>query len=378
MCPGLVETAVNPLLKTSLGELLTKLVTEKSIGRIACGRQKILLLVMLYHGKERLRSARVQVEVVVVDDHIEPFAETGVLPIQVNCQCPDIVHCLNGQAFEVHIEHIVGFVVLQTILKAQERTVLESHHRLPEDQRVHLAQVMCHLRHKLHLCQDIPFEVYAGSDLNKLQAASGQPEDGPLGDVVDGLPPTAGVDTAEGNLLDPAHKLLSRAAVDELQSSFLNRRLPSRGEGPQEVDGLSVLTDINEPTCPCKCRPKAAHVHIALFVDLSQTEEGLVEATSVIKVELTGLVDIAWALTTAPKLRPPAGIPPMPPGSTVSVIRSRMFSSLATAATPSGMPMPRFTTALIFRNIAARLAMTLRMLRGRGVMLPVEILISPV
>src|SRR5256885_5220149 len=57
--------------------------------------------------------------------------------------------------------------------------------------RVHLAQVMCHLRHKLHLCKDIPFEVYAGSDLNKIQAASCQPEDGPLGDLLVWTSPTA-------------------------------------------------------------------------------------------------------------------------------------------------------------------------------------------
>ena len=37
--------------------------------------------------------------------------------------------------------------------------------------------------------QDVPFEVEAGSGLNKLQAAGSQAEDGPLGDVVDGLPP---------------------------------------------------------------------------------------------------------------------------------------------------------------------------------------------
>ena len=35
MCLGLVETAVNPLLKARLAELLTKLVTEKSLGGIA-------------------------------------------------------------------------------------------------------------------------------------------------------------------------------------------------------------------------------------------------------------------------------------------------------------------------------------------------------
>ena len=39
-------------------------------------------------------------------------------------------------------------------------------------------------------------------------------------------------------------------------------------------------------------------------------------------------------------------MPPITPGSAVSVIRSMMRSSAATAATPSGMPMPRFTTLL--------------------------------
>ena len=37
-------------------------------------------------------------------------------------------------------------------------------------------------------------------------------------------------------------------------------------------------------------------------------------------------------------------------------------SSLATLATPSGMPMPRLTTAFAFSSIAARRAMILRSL----------------
>jgi len=37
-----------------------------------------------------------------------------------------------------------------------------------------------------------------------------------------------------------------------------------------------------------------------------------------------------------------------------------MCSSAATLATPSGMPMPRFTTALGRNSIAARRAMTFR------------------
>ena len=87
---------------------------------------------------------------------------------------------------------------------------------------------------------------------------------------------------------------------------------------------------------------------------------------------------IAWALAAAPKLWPTAGMPPMPPVSTVRVIMSRMFSSLATEATPSGMPTPRLTIALILRNMVARLAMTLRTSKAIGLMVLVGTLISPV
>ena len=69
---------------------------------------------------------------------------------------------------------------------------------------------------------------------------------------------------------------------------------------------------------------------------------------------------IACALTAAPKSRPPAGTPPITPGSAVSVSRSLTFSSAATAATPSGMPMPRFTTLFGAQLHGRARAMTLR------------------
>ena len=69
---------------------------------------------------------------------------------------------------------------------------------------------------------------------------------------------------------------------------------------------------------------------------------------------------IACALVAAPKLRPPAGMPPTTPGSAVSVSRSMIPSSAATLDTPSGMPMPRLTTLLGCSSSAARRAMILR------------------
>ena len=55
-----------------------------------------------------------------------------------------------------------------------------------------------------------------------------------------------------------------------------------------------------------------------------------------------------------------------------------MPSSLATDATPSGTPIPRLTTAFIFRNIYARLAMTLRSFNEMDGMLLAETFTSPV
>ena len=75
---------------------------------------------------------------------------------------------------------------------------------------------------------------------------------------------------------------------------------------------------------------------------------------------------IASGLVAAPKFSPPAGMPPITPGSVESVMRSSTRSSLATLAIPSGMPMPRFTTLLGFNSSAARRAMILRSLIPMG------------
>ncbi len=75
---------------------------------------------------------------------------------------------------------------------------------------------------------------------------------------------------------------------------------------------------------------------------------------------------MACVLVAAPKLRPEAGTPPTTPGSPVRVIRSMTPSSAATAAMPSGMPIPRLTTELGFSSIAARRAMILRSLISIG------------
>ena len=67
---------------------------------------------------------------------------------------------------------------------------------------------------------------------------------------------------------------------------------------------------------------------------------------------------IASVLVAAPKFNPPAGIPPITPGSVVIVKRSQTFSSFATLAIPSGIPIPKLTTLLAINSNDARRAIT--------------------
>ena len=86
---------------------------------------------------------------------------------------------------------------------------------------------------------------------------------------------------------------------------------------------------------------------------------------------------MACVFTAAPKFSPLAGMPPITPGSAVRVSRSITCSSAATSATPSGMPMPRLTTALRPSSSAARRAITLRALMGIGTSVLAGTRISP-
>ena len=85
---------------------------------------------------------------------------------------------------------------------------------------------------------------------------------------------------------------------------------------------------------------------------------------------------MACALVEAPKLVPPAGTPPIVPASVVSTMLS-IPSSAAIAATPSGIPIPRLTTASGVSSMAHLLAIILRLLSANGSSEPSGTLKSP-
>ena len=164
-------------------------------------------------------------------------------------------------------------------------------------------------------------------------------------------------------MLDLADKFREVALLDDAQASALDRHAQAtRGEGADEHQLLGVLADIDEAAGARQARPEFADVQIAFAVGLCEPEKGGVEPAAVIKVELIRLIDDGLRVDRRSELSPPAGTPPITPGSAVSVSKSAIFSSSATAATPSGMPMPRLTTLLASSSSAALLAMILRSL----------------
>jgi len=127
------------------------------------------------------------------------------------------------------------------------------------------------------------------------------------------------------------------------------------GEQADEADLLGILADVYESPGTGKARPKLADVHVSFSIRLGHTEKCNVETASIIEIKLVGLVDDRIAIDAGPKIQSPIGSPPINPDSAVRVEYSRTLSSWATWETPSGMPMPRFTTLFGFSSKAARL-----------------------
>ena len=74
-----------------------------------------------------------------------------------------------------------------------------------------------------------------------------------------------------------------------------------------------------KPPAPASRWPEAAHVHVALGVDLGHAEARHVEPAAVVEVELLVLVDHRLGVHRGAEVEPDWGTPPITPGSAVSV-----------------------------------------------------------
>ena len=116
-----------------------------------------------------------------------------------------------------------------------------------------------------------------------------------------------------------------------------------------------------KPPAPASRGAELADVEVALGVGLRQAEDRDIEAAAVVEVELARLVDDRLRVDRR------AEVQAARPGCRRSRRARRSASAGRTpfprprrSATPSGMPMPRLTTALRFSSSAARRAMILR------------------
>jgi hypothetical protein len=100
---------------------------------------------------------------------------------------------------------------------------------------------------------------------------------------------------------------------------------------PTKTTALGVLADVDEAAGAGQPRAELADVEVAFGVRLRQAQHRQVQPAAVVEVELVGWSMTACVLTAAPKFSPLAGMPPITPGSAVSVMRSITFSSAATA-----------------------------------------------
>ena len=136
---------------------------------------------------------------------------------------------------------------------------------------------------------------------------------------------------------------------------------------PANTTLARVLADVDEAAGAGKARAEAADVDVALRVDLRHAEAGQVEAAAVVEVELLVLVDHRLGVDRGAEVQPALRHAADRRRARRSASGARATrSSLATAATPSGTPMPRLTTPPIGSSNAQRRAISLRSSSGIG------------
>ena len=145
-----------------------------------------------------------------------------------------------------------------------------------------------------------------------------------------------------GAVLNRMHELSCVALAENAQPPAVRGDLQiSRGKCADENDLLAVLAYVDETTCAGQSGTEATDIQVALALRLRQAQERNVEPTTIVEVELVGLIDDCLGVDRGSEIEPPAGMPPMTAGSAVNVIRSTIFSSQATLAMPScSIPLP--------------------------------------
>jgi hypothetical protein len=149
---------------------------------------------------------------------------------------------------------------------------------------------------EVHVRQHIALQIDARRQLNKFQyrrlRGACELEHAALGDVQHVLATPARFARAEGAVRHLPDKLALAALAVDMQASVFNAELQVAGrEGADKNHGLGVLADVDKTTGAGQLGAEFADVEVALGIGLGQPENRHVNAATVIKVKLAGLVN---------------------------------------------------------------------------------------
>jgi hypothetical protein len=130
-------------------------------------------------------------------------------------------------------------------------------------------------------------------------------------------------------------RIFARALLDDPSAAVLDRDFQAAGgEGAGEDDLAGVLADVDEAAGAGQPGAEAADVEVAAFVALGEAEARHIQAAAVVEIELLILVDDGIGIDRGAEVEAARG-------HTADHARfgregqyERIFSSLATAATP--------------------------------------------
>src|SRR5579885_310456 len=240
-------------------------------------------------------------EIIVIDNNVHPPAEAGKFLIQEMRQLFDIIDRFDSQSLEIDVHDVAGFVITQALIQAQRSAMVEPQGSVAENQGIHFAQIGSHCRAKFHLGQDVALKIHARRNFNQFQAPLAQAENTAFSDIIDDLPMRTSEHAIEGDLPHFAHELFAGSVLYDMQSSLLDSNVSAIHDGSQKIDSPGALADIDEAARSSKFFAKTAHIHITFLIHLGKTQESLIDASSIIKIELIRLIDDSLSIGYCPK-----------------------------------------------------------------------------
>ena len=203
-----------------------------------------------------------------------------------------VLQGLDFIAFQIDEEQIVLGIVGKALLDRQAQQGAAQAHRLGlEDTPIHQLWRLLEHRLEIHMRKDVALQINTGGDFHQFHAIGGELEHAALGDVQHRLALGDRVRAAEGAVFDFLEELAAGTGRNDVQLALFDAHRATGEKGADEHHPLGILADVDEATGAGQAVAKLADIDVALLIDLRHAQEGDVQTTPVVKIELRGLVD---------------------------------------------------------------------------------------